>query len=753
MPSRKSRGNPMRAKPSGSKPVRDQYHHVLPRFILRRYQVGPALTSAERTKALKRDGFIPEYVRFYDVATRTMTTRLIGKVYGVTNLYRDISNPDNVNHIEKKLSLLEQKAANSITVIHQAIPTGTFNISRADLGNLRKFLFIMHIRHEKRSRMYFDKDHPENAPHREFLQAYGDKHGLRTPSDLWLRYIDYLLDTPHDQIRQDGDLELPGDLGPADVDKYDKFHAVAYQQQAQMYFLGVWEAADTDEFVLTSSSFGLYEGCHMEHRGFLLHRLFVISPRVVVVLRLNLLGDPQDPAYHALRAQCSTKLIELPLTPAKTKYTRLPAAGLTDPRVFAEYVLSAAGQQDSFEMKITKLTSEQTFMVNRVTLENVPPDGSLSFASASLTVRTLRLYLRRTRIWEDRGEDYHALVEHLAPPPTRQDTPFESLMSLVLEASQSKPTHPWYWCGHEVVRNMPHLVGNRAPSDMAFAIDFGICVLSLVFHLYSKVPYGRPSVIDFLPAALPFNLSYDASTRLINAARPLLRAAAPGCACSSTSSDTNRILEAAVIVGLLEAAVADVRLRAALRSSCPTLAEYLIVRPGSQLLPKDRERIARGFNRLVIGMADEEISVPSRYERALTLQTYLVVLREADHESVVAHRDLTSSLIHTTKRVRHYGPPLSLETRPRARLRTSLSIKSGDIVMRMLSDFTSDYLQGVGDQGTLDGREAKASRWLIDAALIGLLDWMGKNRRDVVHMLLIRTGSCISDLSEIIDDQ
>ncbi|KAL1752445.1 hypothetical protein FB107DRAFT_188893, partial [Schizophyllum commune] len=246
------------------KPPRDQYHHALPRFILRRYQVGPALTSAERTKALKRNGFIPEYVRYYDVSPRTLEIliRPIGEVYGVTNLYRDIRNMGNANHIEEKLARLEQKAATTITLIHNSIPDGAFNISRAELGNLRRFLFTMHVRHDACSREYFDKGHPGNARSREFLQAYMAKNGFHTSEELWLYFMNYLLDTPHEQIMQDGDMLLPPRPTAADVEILKKFYAISYQQQATLSrnFLGVWEAADTDEFVLTSSSFGLYEG-------------------------------------------------------------------------------------------------------------------------------------------------------------------------------------------------------------------------------------------------------------------------------------------------------------------------------------------------------------------------------------------------------------------------------------------------------------------------------------------------------------
>ncbi|KAL1661756.1 hypothetical protein GGF50DRAFT_60369 [Schizophyllum commune] len=752
MSPKKSRGKSKIIKPvAGPKPPRDQYHHALPRFILRRYQVGPALTSAERTKALKRNGFIPEYVRYYDVSARTLEIRPIGEVYGVTNLYRDIRNMGNANHIEEKLARLEQKAATTITLIHNSIPDGAFNISRAELGNLRKFLFTMHVRHDACSREYFDQDHPGNARSREFLQAYMDKYGFHTSEELWLYFMNYLLDTPHEQIMQDGDMLLPPQPTAADVEILKKFYAISYQQQATLYFLGVWEAADTDEFVLTSSSFGLHEGCLKTNRRVMLHRLFVISPRLVVVLRVTALRDPQGPDYERFWSDCLTRLGNLNLVPPKPSYTHTPA-GLPGSQAFADYVLSDAGQRDNFTITITKLTSEETSMVNKVTLENTKADGSLTFYSPSLTVRTLRRYLRRLGPWEERAGSYHTLLEHLVPPPNRHEMPFEGLMSLILEAVRPESPRSWYSCGLAIVRDMPHLVGQRSPRDMAFGLDYGVCVLALLFHLYSRVPSEPPSVVDFLPTALPSDVSCDASTRLINAARPLLRAAAPGCVCSANSSHADRVLEATVIVGVLEAAIADVRLRIALHDTYPHLADYLSVRAGSQLLRRDRERITRDLNDLTVKMYRGNIPAPSRYERASTLRAYYVVLREEDHDSAAQYAETVSKLVEGLELMGQTGPPSGFGPRPRARPKTRLSSAGGDLLMSRLSGFLALYGFRLTDMG-LDDRERTATLWLHDAVIFGVLGWMVKNRCGLLDALFIQPGSGFASLSDFMEDE
>ena len=47
----------------------------------------------------------------------------------------------------------------------------------------------------------------------------------------------------------------------------------------------IWQAAVGEEFVLTDKSFGLWEGHMNGNRG--IHRLFVVSPRIVIVLRFT----------------------------------------------------------------------------------------------------------------------------------------------------------------------------------------------------------------------------------------------------------------------------------------------------------------------------------------------------------------------------------------------------------------------------------------------------------------------------------
>ena len=115
---------------------------------------------------------------------------------------------------------------------------------------MRKFLFVMRIRDEKCSQNYFNKELNHGLD--RFVDAWGKKYGAHTPVDMWVHFIRYLLETPLGQILLDGgELSSKGIPDMETLYAHDNFHAVSYEQQANLYYLGVWEAASTDEFVLT----------------------------------------------------------------------------------------------------------------------------------------------------------------------------------------------------------------------------------------------------------------------------------------------------------------------------------------------------------------------------------------------------------------------------------------------------------------------------------------------------------------------
>ncbi|KAJ8596828.1 hypothetical protein M405DRAFT_781125, partial [Rhizopogon salebrosus TDB-379] len=368
---------------------KDQYHHFIPRFILRRFQVGPV-----KCKEFRLTGVDPEYVHYYDIATGSLDIRSIGKVYGVPNFYQDVRNTENINEIEEKLADLEREAASIITDMHKALPQGTLTLKRNTLNLLRKFLFIMHYRNVACSSKYFQADHPDNARARQWIESFMRAKGIHSAVETWLYVLRYYLDTSHSDIIRDAAelIEKYGEEGlskmmteshiPPDIEHYP---AVTYQGHADGYFLSIWEAAEGEEFILTHNAFGLWEGAANDFHG--LHRIFVVSPRIAIVLRITLLRpESKDHINMGLLQSSLLDVNPIPATYASGEDSLcLPNLSATS---FRRYRISQEASNDSFVFKITKLSRLQTLKLNSVALVNVEKTGSLTFLSGENMLRT-----------------------------------------------------------------------------------------------------------------------------------------------------------------------------------------------------------------------------------------------------------------------------------------------------------------------------------------------------------------------------
>ncbi|KAG2108953.1 uncharacterized protein F5147DRAFT_159954 [Suillus discolor] len=378
-----------------------QYQHFIPRFILRRFQVGPVKSKTERQKEFRRTGVDPEYVHYYDIATGSLDIRPIGKVYGVPDFYQDVRNTHNINELEGKLADLERHAASIITDLHEALCQGNFTLKRRPLELLRKFFFIMHYRKISCSNAYFQADHPENAGARQWIESFMKAKGIQSAVECWLYVLRYYLDTSHSDIMRDAAelVEKYGEEGllkmmieshiPPDL---EHFPAYTYHTHADNYFFSIWEAAEGEEFILTHNAFGLWEGLIGGCPG--LHRIFVVSPRIAIVLR-NVVLSPRMKEYIKPDLFVSSLLHvnTVPSTPIYASGERgIDHVNSQSAISLARYRSSQEGANDSFVFKITKLSRPQTLELNSVLLVNVTKTGSLTFLSRRSMLRTVRAF-------------------------------------------------------------------------------------------------------------------------------------------------------------------------------------------------------------------------------------------------------------------------------------------------------------------------------------------------------------------------
>lgn len=365
----------------------------------------------------------------YDIATHKLDTLPLGKVYGVQNLYQDVSAKD-VMELEKALAKLENHGAAVIAMLHKA-GSNQFSLKRKDVNYLQKFLFIMHYRQSKLSHSYFQDDHPENKPLIEWMTHFRAKHGLTTSTEFWLYALRYYIDTPHFQICMDAatvyrkytalgvtGMMMPG--GTVDPAMEEGWLAIAYAAQDNLSFLGFWEAADGTEFILSQNSFGLWEGLFGGSRG--LHRIYVVSPRFAIVLRQNIMAQP-----NSINPLLNTDFIDIEqcppvITSANAPNDAIPPNTLIQPH--------RGSDDDIFVFTITKLTEKQMQTFNSVILSNVRADGSITFLSRQYALQATRTHLVSFLNFLDRPR-YQPLIQELSSSVT----PLTSAQNIAAPAS------------------------------------------------------------------------------------------------------------------------------------------------------------------------------------------------------------------------------------------------------------------------------------------------------------------------------
>ncbi|KAF8959800.1 hypothetical protein BDZ97DRAFT_1704757 [Flammula alnicola] len=395
---------------------KDQYQHYIPRFILRYFQdtqIQPRTSDRNKKERQKnfhkarKTGVDQDTIMLYDIQSQRFEHQPIGKVHGNINMYRDQRNTQNVDHLEQGLSRLENDAATIIRSIHLATDArrDVVTMKRKELETLRKFIYLMHYRRTPLISSYFDENHADNAPLREYYKFLREKYDLRTKNDIFLFGLKYILQTPHHKIVTAAEAlwEKYGVMGFArmlqtrvDPKLIDNYPAVDYTDMANMSFLGIWQAAEGEEFVIGNNSFGLWEGVIDGEPD--IHRLFIVGPKIALVLRANLVSDDRITAKLLSKAVISSTLVDIPTVKASSTYARFTFPRLADAKTAAKalgiYRTTPAAQEDVFTFKITMLTKKQTLAVNQVVLLNVPANGNVTFASPAAMRRTVESYLQ-----------------------------------------------------------------------------------------------------------------------------------------------------------------------------------------------------------------------------------------------------------------------------------------------------------------------------------------------------------------------
>ena len=389
----------------------------------------------------------------YDIAADTLTMggTPIETTYGIVNMYRDEENATDVDHIEKAFSRLESDAARIIHKIDKAIEKGEVTLPRGELNTLRKFLFLLSYRNDRRSRQFIEELFDEDT--HDHIKEFQAEHGLKDTKAVWLFNIKNILDSEHWEIGENPKVYW--------ADRTD------YKHEQKVYQLGFFRVPQGFEF-LNTGSMGLFEGSQIINpmlrmqmeamfpfpeprwrpgvKGptqpvITLTRSWPLTPRLVVMLRHRMLTEEPFSLAQGLRPQThdfmQSYFYDFPRTIAAVTYNpalspamrRAMSGSRTeeDERLLREFQEENKldGQcvnsrlKDTLKFQINALDEDQGARVNVLLLEHC--DGMINFISPGPLRQSLKRYVK----------DRTIVVR------ANRDTRFESL-DKKLEAEEEK---------------------------------------------------------------------------------------------------------------------------------------------------------------------------------------------------------------------------------------------------------------------------------------------------------------------------
>jgi len=307
-------------------------------------------------------------------------------------MYRDF-NASYANHIEEKLSVLENKASQVVRCIKDAQKSGaaTVDLTRIQLNYLRKFLFLMKYRSSGFWKKYGCTMDEYTAVDKAHVQAFIKLRRFTKPADVWLHTLKVILDTPIDErgewqntVRKNGFLD-------------DAMWFVYHMTESYLSFCE--PSHPDDEFIITENGFGINEGPTMcsysiDPRTGLptvksgsyteYHKVAPLSPKLLLVLRSNCFRKENKAMLRALRS-----LPEVPDRPSLFENLQLDPA---TPSYDAQELINFGMKDDhTFSFKIQKISTEYTDLFNALMLEEAR--ASITWSSDKAMQKTLKAYL------------------------------------------------------------------------------------------------------------------------------------------------------------------------------------------------------------------------------------------------------------------------------------------------------------------------------------------------------------------------
>ena len=397
-------------------PVKSQYHHYIPRFILRNFAHPPPKDSPKGGKRARKNGGHPgehmlSSINLSGFAAEVIETP-VSRTFGMVDMYRDIRDATNQHHIEEQFSRLESRASQIIHKIRTAFEAGeqAVWISRPDRDLLRKFLFIMKYRSSGfHQRFYHTCEERYREDDRERLLKYMREKGYKRPVDVWFDNIKAML-----ELKMDTEGKWMGELRkriyPDDAEWF-----VAHTQM--MYLALCAPSHKDDEFLLAENVYGIHEGpssyltnpdtgestpwSYTEY-----HIFAAISPKLLMVCRSFLLPIPEEDSnentrrwretmmqlnvnQHTDPQNANSILEDLPINKARNSYSEVVDGRI----VLLQGEDGSPRPHHKFCFRFFPISTDHVNKINGIMLEQSDSISTIVFGSRLAARKTLEYYL------------------------------------------------------------------------------------------------------------------------------------------------------------------------------------------------------------------------------------------------------------------------------------------------------------------------------------------------------------------------
>ena len=384
-----------RARPANS----SQYHHFVPRFLLRNFAVfkNPGKVVQKTSRKTKNRPPRPQRLNVLNLKSGAFEQKDVADTFGIVDMYRDFdkAGPDQ-QKLERELSVLESAAGEIVARVTKIYEAGEKQIQllRKDKDILRRFLFIMMYRNSSFGQRFGKSKENYDSDDRESMLEYMNKRGFKTPRDVWFANIRAFLDVKLDEDWMNAMEELSKRAYPMD--------ARWFIMHIQAFFIAFCTPKRTDdEFILTQNVYGVYEGPTSAGPWTDYHRFAPVSSKIIIILRSTLLPcvgvkDEDDnrqmlldwnKSMHLNPDEAGSCLEDLPVSKARNNYSQV-----VNGRVEA-LPTKMSRDKHIFYFSFFPLDHEHVQKINMICLENASDTAAMVYKSKESLRTALEFYL------------------------------------------------------------------------------------------------------------------------------------------------------------------------------------------------------------------------------------------------------------------------------------------------------------------------------------------------------------------------